>query len=161
MDRFFLNTGMDRVIVLLNNGGKGFQIGEGIGSSKMTIQFLVRTLHQKNQISYSPGHDLSAFSNETQMSIDEQMKYDHVKKWYKTHCPSDYPAVGLLEATPLQDVLQAMDIPIADLSLDFNKLVECPIGTTNVMKPGDELGVVNMITASFLLARLLRPGHGV
>ena len=28
-------------------------------------------------LSYSPGHDLSAFSNETQMSIDEQMKYDH------------------------------------------------------------------------------------
>ena len=28
-------------------------------------------------LSYSPGHDLSACSNETQMSIDEQMKYDH------------------------------------------------------------------------------------
>ena len=26
--------------------------------------------------SYSPEHDWSAFSNETQMSIDEQMKYD-------------------------------------------------------------------------------------
>ena len=48
------------------------------------------------------------------------------------------PVVGLLEATPLKDVLQAMDIPIVDLSLDFNKLVECPIGTTNVMKPGDD-----------------------
>ena len=67
------------------------------------------------------------------------------------------PAVGLLEATPLKDVLQAMDIPIVDLSLDFNKLVECPIGTTNVMK----LGVENTIMASFLLARLLRLGHGV
>ena len=107
-------------------------------------------------LSYSPGHDLSAFSNETQMSIDEQMKYDHgltfddnsgrdqelvaadLKKWYKNHCPSDYPAVGLLQATPLKDVLQAMDIPIVDLSLDFNKLVECPIGTTNVMRPGDD-----------------------
>ena len=31
-----------------------------------------------------------------------------------------------------------MDIPIVDLSLDFNKHVECPIGTTNVMKPGDD-----------------------
>ena len=48
------------------------------------------------------------------------------------------PVVGLLEATPLKDMLQAMDIPIVDLSLDFNKLVECPIGTTNVMKPGDD-----------------------
>ena len=48
------------------------------------------------------------------------------------------PVVGLLEATPLKDVLQAMDIPIVDLSLDFNKLVECPIGTTNVIKPGDD-----------------------
>ena len=48
------------------------------------------------------------------------------------------PVVGLLEATPLKDVLQAMDIPIVDLSLDFNKLVECPIGTTNVMNSGDD-----------------------
>ena len=90
------------------------------------------------------------------MSIDEQMKYDRglifddnsgpdqelvaadVKKWCKTHCPSDYTAVSFLEATPLKDVLQAMDIPIVDLSLDFNKLVECPIGTTNVIKPGDD-----------------------
>ena len=55
---------------------------------------------------------MSAFSNETQMSIDEQMKYDRgltvddnsdpdqelvaadVKKWCKTHCPSDYTAVS-------------------------------------------------------------------
>ena len=58
-------------------------------------------------LAYAPGHDLSAFSNETHMSIDEQMKYDHgltfddnsgrdqelvaadVKKWYKTHCNKD------------------------------------------------------------------------
>ena len=46
--------------------------------------------------------------------------------------------MGLLEATPVKDVLQAMDIPFVHLSLDFNKLVECPIGTTKVMKPGDD-----------------------
>ena len=46
--------------------------------------------------------------------------------------------MGLLKATPLKDVLEAMDISVVGLSLDFNKLVECPIGTTNVMKHGDD-----------------------
>ena len=107
-------------------------------------------------MSYSPGHDLSAFSNETQTSIDEEIKTVHgltfddnsgryqemvvadVKKWCETHCPSVYREVGLLDATPLKDVLQAMEIPIVDFSLDFNKLVECPIGTTDVMNSGDD-----------------------
>ena len=39
MDRFFLNTGINGVIVLLHDEGKGFQMGEGIGRSKITIQF--------------------------------------------------------------------------------------------------------------------------
>ena len=61
---------------------------------------------------------MSAFSNETQMSIDERMKYDHglifddtsgrdqnlvaadVKQWYKTHSPSDCLALGLLDVNP-------------------------------------------------------------
>ena len=41
-------------------------------------------------LSYSPGRDLSTFSNETQMSIDEQIKYDHVKglglDWVPDNC---------------------------------------------------------------------------
>ena len=107
-------------------------------------------------LSYSPGHDLSAFSNETQMSIDEQMKYDHgltfddtsgrdqnlvaadVKQWYKTHCPSDCPTVGLLDVTPpLKELFQAMDIPAVDLPIGLNEIHDLPIGTTNVMSPSD------------------------
>ena len=107
-------------------------------------------------LSYSPGHDLSAFSNESHMSIDEQMKYDHgltfddtsgrdqnlvaadVKQWYKTHCPSDFPAVGLLDLTPpLKELFQSMDIPTVDLPIGLNEIHELPIGTTNVMSPSD------------------------
>jgi len=85
-----------------------------------------------------------------------------LKKWYKTHCPSDYPAVGLLEATPLKDVLQAMDIPNVDLSLDFNKLVECPIGTINVMKPGDDRAWCREHDhGKFPVSMIIAPSHGV
>ena len=107
-------------------------------------------------LSYSPGHDLSAFSNETQLSIDEQMKYDYglpfddtsgrdqnlvaadVKQWNKTHCPSDCPAVGLLDVTPpLKELFQAMDIPTVDLPIRLKEIHELPIGTTNVMSPSN------------------------
>ena len=96
-------------------------------------------------LSYSPGRDLSAFSNETQMSIEEQMKYNHgltfddtserdqnlvaadVKQWYKTHRPSDFPAVGLLDVTPpLKELFQAMDIPTVDLPTGLNEVHELP-----------------------------------
>ena len=90
------------------------------------------------------------------MSIDEQMKYDHgltfddtsgrdhnlvaadVKQWYKTHFPSDFPAVGSLDLTPpLKELFQATDIPTVDLPIGLNEIHELPIGTTNVMSPSD------------------------
>ena len=45
--------------------------------SFFSVKKLVYVVDHHLLLSYSPGHDLSAFSNETQMSIDEQMKYDH------------------------------------------------------------------------------------
>ena len=39
---------------------------------------------------------------------DETLVSDDVKTWYKTHCPSGCPAVGLVEATPLKELFQAM-----------------------------------------------------
>ena len=90
------------------------------------------------------------------MSIDEQMKYDHgltfdntsgrdqnlaaadVKQWYKTRCPSNFPAVGLLDVTPpLKELFQAMDVPTVDLPIGLNEIHELPIGTTNVMSLSD------------------------
>ena len=128
-------------------------------------------------LSYSPGRDLSAFSNETQMSIDEQMKYDHgltfdntsgrdqnlvaadAKQWYKTHCPSDFPAVGLLDVTPpLKELFQAMDIPTVDLPIGLNEIHELPIGTTNVMSPSDlYIGVKIIVMASFPFGMIIVP----
>ena len=107
-------------------------------------------------LSNSSSYNLSDFSKDLQMSIEKQTNHvrglafddnsaqyqDMVehdgRNWYKKHCHPDYPAVGLLEATPLKALHEAMDIPIVELSLDFNKLMECPIGTINVMKPCDD-----------------------
>ena len=99
--------------------------------------------------SYSPGHDLSAFPDDIQTSIAEQTKTIHglayfdnaardqelvvadVKNWYKTHCPSYCPAVGLVGITPLKDLFPAIHIPTVELSMDLNNIEELPIGTTN------------------------------
>ena len=94
-------------------------------------------------LSYSSGYNLSHFSKDLQMSIEEQTNHVHglafddnsaryqnmvehdVRNWYKKHCPPDYPAVGLLEAKPLKALLEAMNITVVELPLDFNKLMEC------------------------------------
>ena len=65
---------------------------------------------------------------------DQNLVAVDVKQWYKTHCPSDCPAVGMLDVTPpLKELFQAMDIPTVDLPMGLNEINELPIGTTNVM----------------------------
>ena len=54
----------------------GFKITDGFFLYR-EIGLCSRDGYHHLLLSYSPGHDLSACSNETQMSIDEQMKYDH------------------------------------------------------------------------------------
>lgn len=107
-------------------------------------------------LSYSPGHDLSAWSDETQKNFADQkqtihgLKYDdpssrdqpfvsaNVKKWYKTHCSSDCPAVGLLGVTPQDNLFQTLNIPIIHIPIRLQEVRKVPIGTINVMKPCDD-----------------------
>lgn len=56
-------------------------------------------------------------------------------KWYETYCSFDCPAVGLLGDTPLDDLLQALNIPIIHIPIGLQEVQDVPIGTINVMTP--------------------------
>lgn len=77
-------------------------------------------------------------ANTDHSSRDQSFVSADVRKWYKTHCSSNCPAVGLLGVTPLDNLFQALNMPIIHIPIGLQEVRKVPIGTINVMKPCDD-----------------------